>query len=249
MVGISASSYAQEADQTLRQIAAQIQERTSSIDSMKKVHQKLASLSPSDAHKVAKHMRNIAVSNGTVSNDYAKAFPVLEAFEERSAELSKALFGSEKTVWNMTPDELTFFTESLENDPLAKDLLQKADTIINNDSKKMKAASGCYYDPNWSGKLERTTNTKSGNKAGSSGRVKNSPDETCDFVLYIKKGYTKVYGTVLAMQSCVLTWDNLNGLSASPSKDAVIVGFGRVAACTAGLGLSEWYVKNYLRFK
>jgi len=212
----------------------------------------LRSLTPTEARKVAKYAREIAQVSGFSTKAMQSADPAIEGFESRMMDYIQTTFGPNKTIWNLTPEEYADIDVFFASDVVAKKTLQSAvDTINSNGGVKAaaSAASGCTYDPSWPKKFDRGTGG-GGYLPSSTGRVYNTPGETCDFMASVPANrYTKVYGVSLAMHNCVIRWGGFNGLSAKSNRSAAIVGYGRLAACTAFLGTTEWYVKNYLAFK
>lgn len=168
-------------------------------------------------------------------------------FSEKVAEL----FGESATIFNVSSDDLASVENALSNDATLTELMYSVENTFKTaasesvNAQLFVAASTCYYDNNWPQWLSATSYSGTVYKGGGVGRVKSTPNEwPCDFVIYIPANrYTKVTGINSAARSVV---NYSGGLSASPSKDAVIVGYGRVLLY--GIPTEDW-VRNYIVFK
>jgi len=217
---------------------------------MKKVQVELQSLTPNDARSVAQYARGIAQSTGQSSQLMQSAIPNIDRFESRLTDYIQTTFGQNKTIWNLTPDEYIALDDFLAADSIERNALSTAVNTINAKDKYVaSAASSCTYDASWPNKFNRASG-RGGYLPSGTGRVYNTPGETCDFkAISPSRTFRNVYGVSLAMHNCVIWWGGFNGLSAKSDYSAAIIGYGRLAACTAFLGANEWYVKNYLAFK
>lgn len=203
----------------------------------------LASLTPDEVLTLKKMWRANLVLKGVISKEEVSAFPAIEKTEIIFSQKVKELYGDTATIYNIAPPEFSAVEEALGNDVVSKELTYSIENNLV--SAKFTTASTCYYDNNWPQWLTAVTRSSPYYWGGGSGRVANSPGEwPCDFVIYIPGNtYTKVTGLNGAAQSVV---DYSGGLSASPSRDAVIVGYWRVALY--GWPTEDW-VRNYILFK
>lgn len=184
---------------------------------------KLSLLPPEDVLMVSKLIRKRLMEYGVVTKEESRAFPSMERLDKALSDKIQFLFGPGKTIWNISQHEFSILEASIAHDSSIKLLMERADVnyprTANDRYARAAASSDCYFDNNWSGKFSRTDTKSGGSKAGGSGRVKNDPNETCDFVLYVPRGkYSKVYGASPAVHSCILGWGGFNGLVHPPQK-------------------------------
>jgi hypothetical protein len=210
----------------------------------------LSKLKPDEVLELKKLWRLNLVRKGKITDLESKSFPATEKAELIFSQRIREMYGDSATIFNVSFNDFAAVEKSLFNDSELTDLMRSIETSLATAASKspqlaVTAASTCYYDNNWPAWLSETTKSGTMYQAGGSGRVKNDPNEwPCDFVLYIPANtYTKVTGSTTGMQ-CIVGWSH--GLSASPSKDAVIVGYGRALAC--GSSVESW-IKNEMRFK
>lgn len=208
----------------------------------------LATLKPNDVLMLKKMWRSELVVQGVLTKEQSQSFPLIEKFESIFAEKIKDMFGPHATIFNISSEKFSMVEKALKESSEVSQLLYLIQNILEQNSfpndDEIVPQSSCYYNNNWPQWLS-SVNELGGCIGGGVGRVSNTPNEwPCDFVIYIPANtYTKVTGYSWAAQLVV---SYSGGLSASPSKDAVIVGYGRVALF--GFPTESW-VRNYILFK
>lgn len=210
----------------------------------------LSKLKPFEVLELKKKWRSDLVVNGKMTALESLVFPAVEKAETIFSEKIQDVYGEDATIFNISFDEFAQVEKLLSSNQELIDLMRSVETGFAKASSKdpqltVTASSSCYYDSNWPSWLTGTTKSGTMYKSGGSGRVRNGSYEwPCDFVLYIPANtYTRVTGSTTGAQ-CIVNWSN--GLSASPSKDAVIIGYGRAFVCGSA---SESWIQNEILFK
>lgn len=237
--------------QNIQLLAKQMDAPTISEAQKKDVSNRLMSLSRDEVLSLKKLWRAELIAKGVVSHAESAGFAAIEKIEVIFSEKIAELFGEDATIFNISSDDFASVEKALLDDTALTELMYsvenafKAETSESANAQLIVAASTCYYDNNWPQWLSATSYSGTVYKGGGVGRVKSTPNEwPCDFVIYIPVNrYTKVTGINSAARSVV---NYSGGLSASPSKDAVIVGYGRVLLY--GIPTEDW-VRNYIVFK
>lgn len=236
-------------DKKLSLLAQQMDSSFLTEKQKKDVSATLASLKPDQVIRLKKIWRTMLVSKGTITEKESLAFLALEKIEIIFSQKIKELYGEDATIYSISSSELFVVETALSDDVALKELTYSVENTLATASSKsaqISMASGCYYDPNWPQWLTAVSEPGTYYSGGGSGRVANDgPNEwPCDFVIYIPANtYTKVTGANVDAQN-VVDWGG--GLSASPSKDAAIVGYGRVALFGWP---TEYWVRNNILFK
>lgn len=233
-------------DKDLRLLARQMDSPYDNEKQKNAVSERLAALKPDEVIAFKKIWRNEQVLKGTITQEEALAFPALERTEVIFSEKVIELYGEDATIYNISPSEFSAVEKALTSDAAFKELVYSAEsTLIAGKGTQFSTTSTCYYDNNWPQWLTAVPPSGTYFVGGGSGRVKNDPNEwPCDFVIYIPANtYTKVSGATVGAQQVV---DYSGGLSASPSRDAVIVGYWRV--WLYGTATEDW-VRNNILFK
>lgn len=237
--------------QDIQFLARQMDAPTISEAQKKDVSSKLMSLNRDEVLSLKKLWRGELVAKGVVSQAELAGFAAIKKIEVIFSEKIAELFGEDATIFNISSDDFSSVEMALSDDTAVTELMYsvenafKAGTSESANAQLIVAASTCYYDNNWPQWLSATSYSGTVYKGGGVGRVKSTPNEwPCDFVIYIPANrYTKVTGINSAARNVV---NYSGGLSASPSKDAVIVGYGRVLLY--GIPTEDW-VRNYIVFK
>ena len=232
--------------QALRLLAKQMDTPSISEAQEKNIFNRLASLNRDESLLLKRLWRAELVAKGVISHAESAGFSTLEKIEIIFSEKIAELFGENATIFNISSDDFALVEKALSDDATLINLMYsaedafKAETSASTRAQLIVAASSCYYDNNWPKWLSATSYSGTVYKGGGVGRVKNDPNEwPCDFVIYIPANrYTKVTGLNSAARSVV---NYSGGLSASPTKDAVIVGYGRVLRY--GIPTEDW-VRN-----
>lgn len=210
------------------------------------------SLNRDEVLSLKKLWRAELVAKGVVSQSESAGFAIIEQIEMIFSKKIAELFGEDATIFNISSEDFVSVELALSTDAVLRELVQSAEDAFKAETSDVSAnaqlfvtASTCYYDNNWTQWLSATSYSGTTYKGGGVGRVKNDPNEyPCDFVIYIPANrYTKVTGINSAARNVV---NYSGGLSASPSKDAVIVGYNRVLLY--GIPTEDW-VRNYIVFK
>lgn len=237
--------------QALRFLAKQMDTPNISEAQGRNISNRIMSLNRDEALLLKRLWRAELVSKGVISHAESAGFAKLEKIEIIFSEKIAELFGENATIFNISKDDLALVEKALSDDTTLIDLMYsieesfKAETSESTRAQLIVTASSCYYDNNWPKWLPATSYSGTMYKGGGVGRVKNDPNEwPCDFVIYIPANrYTKVTGLNSAARRVV---NYSGGLSASPTKDAVIVGYNRVLLY--GVPTEDW-VRNYILFK